>query len=68
MPSILPVCMLRDCQHLRSSEGDRPCCLAFPNGIPDKYFHHEEHTSVVPGQVGSYVLTPGPYDMAQGDG
>jgi hypothetical protein len=25
----------------------------------------EEHTSVVPGQVGQFVLTPGPNDIEQ---
>jgi hypothetical protein len=60
-------CGVRDCVH--EGYGDRKAqslhtCRAFPKGIPWSIVVGDvKHTSVLPGQVGGFVLIPGPEDL-----
>jgi hypothetical protein len=60
-------CGVRDYVH--KGHGDRKAqdlhiCRAFPKGIPWAIVVGDvKHTSVLPGQVGDYVLTPGTEDL-----
>jgi hypothetical protein len=60
-------CDVRDCRHLGYGDprADRlHVCRAFPKGIPWAIVIGKvRHTSVLPGQVGDYVLKPGPEDL-----
>ncbi len=60
-------CDVRDCWHLGrgSRRADRlHVCRAFPKGIPWMIVTGKvRHTSVLRGQVGNYVLKPGPDDL-----
>ena len=62
MPAMMeePRCAQRKCRHLLGAyqpegteEGERPCCEAFPEGIPEEIAYGDNpHTSPYPGDHG----------------
>ncbi|KAB7730145.1 hypothetical protein F5984_13260 [Rudanella paleaurantiibacter] len=50
----IPPCF--QCEH-SGVKKKRLVCRAYPNGVPEKYeFGEEEHRTVQPDQVGTFVL------------
>jgi|WetSurMetagenome_2_1015567.scaffolds.fasta_scaffold310241_1 hypothetical protein len=59
-------CTERDCRHYRdvANSNGTHVCRAFPRGIPWSILNGKViHTTILPGQVGGYVLKPGPQDQ-----
>jgi hypothetical protein len=46
-----------NCKYFYDHEPRVPC-PAFPKGIPDEIIGENDHSKVIPGQVGDYIFTP----------
>lgn len=47
------------CDFCKNITEKKKTCKAFPNGIPRSILEGKnEHTSPIPGQIGSYIYTP----------
>ncbi len=53
-----------DCKHyyFNNGEGISTGCRAFPKGIPNEVYYHQQHLSPIKGQEGDYVYEKASYE------